>query len=92
MSDKAEKAAKTEKSVKAAKKSKKPFFLVRFLRWVKKFFRDTHTEMKKVVWPSKKQIVNNTLVVIAVVIICGLVIFGLDNLFGFVLRLILRQG
>lgn len=92
MSDKAEKAAKTNKSVKAAKKDKKPFFLVRFFRWVKKFFRDTYTEMKKVVWPSKKQIVNNTLVVIAVVIICGLVIFGLDNLFGFVLRLILRQG
>ena len=44
------------------------------------------------VWPSKKQVINNTLVVIAVVIICGLVIFGLDNLFGLILRLILRQG
>lgn len=85
-------AEKAEKTAKAAKKEKKPFFLVRFFRWIKKFFRDTHTEMKKVVWPSKKQVVNNTLVVIAVVIICGLVIFGLDNLFGLILRLILRQG
>ena len=67
---------------------KKPGFFARISR----SFRDMKGELKKVVWPSKKQIVNNTLVVIAVVIICGLVIFGLDNLFGFVLRLILRQG
>ena len=79
-------AEKTEK--------KKGFFagIKRFFKNIAKFFRDTRSEMKKVLWPNKKQVINNTLVVIAVVIICGLVIFGLDNLFGLILRLILRQG
>jgi len=92
MAENEAKAVKAEKPAKAEKKEKKPFFLVRFFRWLKKFFRDTHTEMKKVVWPSKKQVVNNTVVVIIVVIIAGLVIFGLDSLFGFILRLILQRG
>mgnify|MGYP005787052373 FL=1 len=90
MAEKAEKAVKTEKPAKTEKKEKKPFFLIRFFRSIKKFFRDTFTEMKKIVWPSKKQVINNTLVVIAVVILAGLVIFGLDNLFGLILKLILR--
>ena len=36
-----------------------------------KFFKEVKSEMKKVVWPSKKQIVNNTLIVIAAVVIIG---------------------
>ena len=86
MSDKAEKAVKTEKPVKAAKKEKKPFFLIRFFRWVKKFFRDTVTEMKKVVWPSKKQILNNTGVVLIALAISAIFIGGLDSILGLIVR------
>ena len=92
MAENAEKVAKTAKAAKGDKKEKKPFFLIRFFRSVTKFFRDTYAEMKKIVWPTKKQVINNSLVVIAVVIICGVVIFGLDNLFGFILTWILRKG
>ena len=35
-------------------------------------------ELKKVIWPTKKQIVNNTLVVLALVIASGIVIGGFD--------------
>ena len=48
--------------------------------------------MKKIVWPSKKQVINNTLVVIAVVIVAGLFIFGLDSLFGLVLKFVLQRA
>ena len=46
--------------------------------------------MKKVVWPSKKQVLNNTLVVLAAVAISSIFIGGLDSLLGTLLRLALR--
>lgn len=49
----------------------------------------TKSELKKVVWPTKKQIVNNTLIVIAAIVIIGLFIFGLDSLFTLLAKLIL---
>ena len=51
-----------------------------------KFFKEVKSELKKVVWPSKKQITKNTLVVIIAVILVGAVIFGLDYLFSFGLQ------
>ncbi len=57
-----------------------------------KFFRDVVSEMKKVAWPSKKQIINNTLIVLSVVLIAAVFIFGLDSLFGFILRLVLQTA
>ena len=48
-----------------------------------RFFKEVKSEMKKVVWPTKKQVLKNTLIVIAAVVIIGLVIWGLDTLFSF---------
>lgn len=67
----------------------------RFLRMVKgigRFFRDAFGEMKKVVWPSRKTVWNNFLVVIAFVVICAVIIFLLDLLFGWGLGLIVNIG
>lgn len=50
-------------------------------RRILKSVKATKSEFKKVVWPTKKQLINNTLIVIAALIIVGLVIFGLDSLF-----------
>ena len=46
-----------------------------------KFFKEVKSEMKKVVWPSRKQVVNNTLIVIAVVVIIGVIIAIFDAIF-----------
>ncbi len=43
-----------------------------------KFFRDLRGEFKKIVWPSKKQVINNTIVVIAAVIVVGVFIWAID--------------
>ena len=43
-----------------------------------KFFRDLKGEFKKIVWPSKKQIVNNTIVVIVAIIVIGVFIWAID--------------
>ena len=47
---------------------KKPGFFARISRSI----RDMRGEMKKVVWPSRKQILNNTLVVLAAVAISAI--------------------
>ena len=36
------------------------------------------SELKKVVWPTKKQIVNNTLWVMILVIVVAVVVLGID--------------
>lgn len=85
MADKTEK--KTEK-----KAEKKPGFMAKvkgFFAGIGKFFRDTKSELKKVAWPSKKDIKNNTIVVLAVVAIAAVVLIALDAVFGGIMGLII---
>ena len=73
--------AENEKAVQASKKDKKsdknakPGFFARVGKW----FRDMKSELKKVQWPTRKQTINNTLIVIACVIVVGIFI-GLFDL------------
>ncbi len=73
-----------EKSSKATKKApdKKKGGL-------RKWFKELRAELKKVVWPSKKTVVNNTGIVISAILFCGAIIwvmdFGLSTLLRFVL-------
>ena len=56
---------------------------------VVKFFRDTKSELKKVVWPSKADIKTNTVVVLVTVAIAAVVMIALDAIFGGILGLII---
>lgn len=49
----------------------------------KKFFKDFKAELKKVSWPTPKQLVNNTTVVVVIVLITALIVFVLDLAFNF---------
>ena len=69
-----------------AETAKKPNI---FQRWARSF-KDMRGEMKKVVWPTKKQVITNTLIVLAVVLISAIVICGLDPLFSLVLKLLIQ--
>ena len=40
---------------------------------------DTETEMKKVTWPTPREVLNATVVVIVVVIVMGLFLFSVDR-------------
>ena len=75
--------AENEKAVQAKKdkksdKNAKPGFFARAGKW----FRDMRSELKKVQWPTRKQTINNTLVVIACVIIVGIFIALFDFVAG----------
>ena len=48
------------------------------------------SELKKVQWPTRKQTVNNTLIVIACVIVVGVFIWIFDYLAGSVIDIIIN--
>ena len=45
------------------------------------FFKDFKAEIKKVIWPTPKQLVNNTVAVISIVLITSALVFILDFVF-----------
>lgn len=45
------------------------------------FFKDFKAELKKVVWPTPKQLVNNTVAVVTIVLITAAIVFVLDLVF-----------
>ena len=47
----------------------------------KRFFKDFKSELKKVVWPTPKQVANNTTAVVTIVLITALIVFVLDFTF-----------
>ena len=47
----------------------------------KHFFKDFKAELKKVIWPTPKQLVNNTVAVITIVLITAVIVFALDFVF-----------
>lgn len=47
----------------------------------KHFFKDFKAELKRVIWPTPKQLVNNTVAVITIVLITAIVVFVLDLAF-----------
>ena len=59
-------------------KANKPSFGTR----VKRFFKDTKAELKKVTWPDKEQLIHNTGVIILIItIILSVLDFGFAKLF-----------
>lgn len=55
-----------------------------------KYFSQVQEELQKVTWPTRRQTQTKTLVVIAVSIVVGLYIGGLDLLFTQLTQLLLR--
>ncbi len=54
-----------------------------------KFFKDLVSEVKKVVWPSKKQVLNNSVIVLVVCLLSGVGLFIVDSVFGLLLNLVI---
>ncbi len=47
----------------------------------KSFSKDFKAELKKVIWPTPKQLVNNTVAVVTIVLITAAIVFVLDLAF-----------
>ena len=75
MADKEKKVAEVEtKPQKPEKKKKKGK--------IKEAWKGFKSEVKKIVWPSWKQVLKNTLVVLVIVVICAIIIAALDYAFS----------
>ena len=87
MADKETKAVQSTEAKPAKKdKAKKPNAFVRRIKAIGKYFREMKSELKKVVWPSRKQVIRNTLVVILVVLVLGILIWIFDWLAAAVVK------
>ncbi len=85
--DKLEQSGKAGKAEKAKKtdKNSKPGVFARAAKWLK----EMKSELKKVQWPTRKQVVNNTLIVIACVIVVGVFIWIFDFIAGNAIQLLI---
>ena len=84
--DKSNKLEKTDKAVSKtpdkALATKTPVKKVKGNNRVARWFREMKSELKKVVWPTPKQITNNTFVALTVMSVAAVAIWILDYLGG----------
>ncbi|WP_158893048.1 MULTISPECIES: preprotein translocase subunit SecE [unclassified Pseudomonas] len=50
--------------------------------------KDARTEIRKVVWPTRQETTQTTLIVVAVVLVMALLLWGLDSLLGWLVSTI----
>ena len=59
-----------------------------FFQRIGKWFRELKSELKKVVWPTPKQLATNTGVALFVMALAAVVLWGFDELAGLVVNVI----
>lgn len=69
---------------------KKPNWFVRTWRAIRKWCHELRLELKKVVWPSGKDVARDTLVVLACVLVVGVCIWVFDLLSASVVRALIN--
>jgi len=89
---------KIEKAAKADEGKAVPGGLAGVLGWparklaeARAFLMEVRSELKKVTWPSRKEVSSTTLVVIATSIFFGFYLWGLDLVFSRVLSLAFKR-
>ena len=84
---KAEQKAKDTKKT-DNKKNKKPNVFSR----IAKYFRECKAEIKKITWPTPKSVFKNCGIVLVIIIVMGLLIFGLDRGLFALLNLVMETS
>ena len=71
------------KAVTAVKKDDtKPTFFQKVAKW----FREMKSELKKVIWPTRKQLTQNSLIALGVMLVSSVVLWGFDELAQMLVR------
>ena len=74
--------------------------MLQFFRWIGsmakispiQFFRQVKQEIKKVTWPTRKEVMQTSIMVIILVAIAATFFFFGDQIFGWVVKLIFGLG
>ena len=56
------------------------------------FVRESRTEVRKVVWPTRKETMQTTGIVVVMVGLVAMILWGLDTFLAWMVRLFLGQG
>ncbi len=56
------------------------------------FMKDARTEVRKVVWPTRKETTQTTLLIFASVVVVGLALWGMDSMLLWAVQLATGQG
>ena len=82
---------------KEVKKTDKPGFFTRAKNWIVALpgrivgaFKNTAAELKKVAWPSKKDLVNYSIVVIGFVVALAVIVGLLDTASSFLVKQLIQ--
>ena len=82
---------------KEVKKTEKPGFFTRAKNWIVALpgrianaFKNMAAELKKVAWPSKKDLVNYSIVVIAFVVALAVIVGLLDTASSFLVKQLIQ--
>ena len=73
-------------------KAKKPNWFARTGKRIAAWFRGMKSELKKVVWPTRKQTLNNVIVSVVVMVAAGVVIWAFDQLAMLIVNSLMRIG
>ncbi|MDR0992458.1 MAG: preprotein translocase subunit SecE [Ruminococcus sp.] len=76
------KPASKKKKDKDKKEKKKGNAVVRYLK-------EMRSELKKVVWPSRKKVINNTFVVLVALVVFGISLWGVDTGFAALFKVLI---
>ncbi|MGE4548557.1 MAG: preprotein translocase subunit SecE [Intestinibacillus sp.] len=68
-------------------KAKKPSIFSRIEKW----FRELKSEIRKIVWPTRKQTTNNSIVVISAILVIGVYIWVLDAICNLGIQTLLQH-
>ena len=73
------------KAVTAVKKDDvKPNFFQKVGKW----FREMRSELKKVIWPTRKALTQNSLISVGVMLVSAVVLWGFDELAQMLVRVL----
>jgi len=61
---------------------------VKLSKRIGRFFKEIRTEMKKVIWPTRQQLINHTLVVFTACLVVGIVVWVADAGLGLLFQVI----
>ena len=85
MAEEKKSTAAPTKAVTAVKKDDtKPTFFQKVAKW----FREMKSELKKVIWPTRKQLTQNSLIALGVMLVSSVVLWGFDELAQMLVRVL----
>ena len=84
--------AKNDVTKSAKDKAKKQVATQKKKGGLRRWFKELRSEMKKVVWPTKKKVINNTGIVLGLMTITGLFLFAVDSGLYYAIQQILKIG